>query len=73
MAFALDVPTVAMFGNRTPDLLTPRQGMEKHRILYYPTTYSDQARKPPRRGMALENLKKISVEDVLDCTIDLLK
>lgn len=73
MAFALDVPTVAMFGNRTPDLLTPRQGMEKHRILYYPTVYSDQARKLPRRGMVLENLQKVSVEEVFANTLDLLK
>lgn len=73
MAFALAVPTAAMFGFRTPDLLTPEQGMEKHRILYYPTTQSEQACKPPHGTMALGNLQKISVEEVLKNILDLLK
>lgn len=67
IAFALDVPTVALFGPVKPSLRIPPQSVNKHTILYKQTIGSEKVRRiTQRENLSNSNMQQISVEEALN-------
>ena len=66
IAFALEIPTVALFGPVRPDLRVRPRSIAKHKILYKPTVESEEVRRiTQRKKLDNEAMQSISVEEVL--------
>ncbi|MHC4742060.1 MAG: glycosyltransferase family 9 protein [Planctomycetota bacterium] len=74
IAFALDVPTVAIFGAVKPSLRVPEGREEKIRVLYKPSDVSERIDLAiPRKQLDNQAMQSITVDEVMDETMRLLR
>jgi len=67
IGFAVNTPTVALFGCVKPDLRIPLKNIVKHSILYKPTIESEKVRRIlERKEFDNSNMQQISVDEVLN-------
>ncbi len=65
IAFAMNVPTVAMFSVMNPKYLVSQKNLSKHTILYKPTDLSESP-VHVRYKKNLDNMKAITLDEVWD-------
>lgn len=74
IAFALDVPTVAIFGAVKPSLRVPEGTEDRIRVLYRPSDVSERIDLAiPRKQLDNQAMQSITVDEVLDETMKLLR
>lgn len=73
IAFALDIPTVAIFGVVKPSLRVPENKKDRIRVLYKPSDISEKIdRAIPRKQLDNQAMQSITVDEVMKETMLLL-
>lgn len=73
IAFALDIPTVAIFGAVRPSLRVPENRKDRIRVLYRPSDISEKIDLAiPRRQLNNQAMQSITVDEVMKETTSLL-
>jgi len=67
IGFAVNTPTIALFGPVKPGLRVPLTNIVKHTILYIPTIESEKVRRiAERKNFNISNIQQISAEAVFE-------